>query len=74
MTFILDMASGTEYQNGGIYKAPNRAAEAHSVEQHQDAGYTQLQLVSVAVSPRDCNKTSIFASPDINTLIQSIED
>ena len=71
MTFILDMASGTEYQ-GEELNCPNH--QAVKVTQATDCAYPQLQLAVVETSQHVKQPDSIVAGLDIGALIKTIEN
>lgn len=72
MTFILDMASGTEYQGEEELSCPNH--QAVKVTQATDCAYPQLQLAVVEATPHVKQPDSILAGLDIDTLIKDIEN
>ena len=70
MTFILDMASGMEYQ-GDELSCPNN--DAVEVTPDTAREYPQLQLAVMEATPYEQHGDSIFAGLDIETLIKNIE-
>ena len=71
MTFILDMASGTEYL-GEELGCPTQRSAQPATDTHCE--YPQLQLEMVTAST--CEQRSADLSPglDIEALIQSLDD
>jgi len=75
MTFILDMASGEEYQGkelscpGTTNPAPTRTDRSQELAQH-----VELQLAIVEVTPSQQRISFDMGGIDIKTLLESIED
>jgi hypothetical protein len=73
MTFILDMASGTEYQGDQLSCAPDRSTHSTGPSSTRDHHEVQLRL---EISGADCSQhpAPSLAGLDIAAMIRAIED